>query len=347
MEFACRIDHPTGFIFKREVWRRIKKRKLLFEDQRYGDFVITQMCAIMALNYKGAIIQGDICDLKRRRIDFTVEKSGYYKKRKDKRLWYSPEVIYRELKIGQKFLKKIGVSDQVRKRILIERYTRYLPWCVTQYKELIAEPSNTIHNDFYPNQDLMHVFLKSVREGLKLWHNTKKLCVDDGQTGMAIDQITRCEYGKLLQSIRKDLIPFERRKSRECKRNQLEICKRESLLETYERWVDKLISGKKIAQFLMKNNYHKVAIYGVGRIGKHLLIEFQRSGIDVVYVIDQNISRHTSYFEGIPCYSMESILPYADMVIVTVSSAAEGIKVELRKRVPYQIESMDDILFVL
>lgn len=347
VEFACAIDHPTGFIFKRENWHRIKKRKRLFVDQKYGDFAITQICAIMAKNYKGAVIYGDICNLERRRLDFAVEKSGYYQKRKDKRLWYSPEVIYRELKIGQKFLKQIGIEPSIRKKILIDRYTRYLPLCVTRYEDLITDPLHTVHYDFYPKQDAIHVFTKSVLNGLKLWRKIKKMCVSDRLLCMAVDQVTKCEYEKLFQKIHINLIPFEKRLPRECERSKHEICKREALLDTYERWVDKMIFGKQIAQYLIKNGYYKIAIYGMGRIGKHLLIEFRQSVIDVVYVIDQNISKYTNHFEGIPCLSINSRLPYVDMVIVTVSSEAKEIKKELNKRVSYQIESMNEILFVL
>lgn len=346
VEFACCIDHPTGFIFKKEVWHRIRKRRLLFEDQKYGDFAITQMCAIMAQKYKGAVIYGDICSLKRRRLDFTIEKSGYYRKRKDKRLWYSPEVIYREIKIGQKFLKQIGVSDQVRSRILIDRYTRYLPLCVTRYEELIADPLNTDHYDFYPKQDFVHIFTKSVLNGLKLWSYTKKLCTDN-RTGRAIAQVTRCEYRKFFQNTRMVLMPFEGKLSGERKKEEAEIEKREAALDTYERWLDKLIFGKRMAHFFERNGYRKVAIYGMGRIGKHLLADLKNSSIDVIYVIDQNISRNTNYFEGIPCYSLDSKLPYVDMLIITVPSEAEKIKEDLNKRVPYQIESINDILFVL
>lgn len=346
VEFACAIDHPTGFIFKREIWTRIKNRKILFEDQKYGDFAITQICAIMARNYKGAVIYGDICDLKRRRVDITTEKSGYYRKRKDKRLWYSPEVIYRELKIGQKFLKQIGVSDQIRKQILTDRYIRYLPLCVTRYKELISDPLQTVHYNFYPKQDFVHVFVKSVLNGLKLWFNTKRLCINDSKTGAIIDQLTRCEYRKLFWNIRRALIPFGKKSFSKHKEEEYEVYKREMLLDTYERWVDKLISGEKTAWFFEENGYHKVAIYGMGRIGKHLLAEFKHSDIEVVYVIDQNMSKYTNHFDGVPCYSVDSTLPYVDIVIVTVSSAAEEIKEDLNKRVPYLIESMNDILFV-
>lgn len=346
-EFACCMDHPTGFIFKRDVWHSIKKRKLLFEDQRNGDYVITQMCAIMAQNYKGAVIYGDICDLSRRRLDFSIEKSGFFHNRKDKRLWYSPEVIYRELTIGQRFLKKIGVSVQVRRKILIDRYARYLPLCVTRYKELIADPVNTAHYDFYPKQDFIYVFMQSILRGLKLWRNTKKLCFDDRQTGAVIDQITRREYGKLFRTTRMHFIPFEREVSKERKKREVEIKKREAVLDTYERWIDKLILRKNVAMLLVENGYCKVAIYGLGRIGKHLLAEFKCTAIEVVYIIDQDVSRRTDYFGGIPCFSIDSKLPYADMVIVTVSGEAEKIKAELNRRVSYRVESMNDILFVL
>lgn len=43
-----------------------------------------------------------------------------------------------------------------------------------------------------------------------------------------------------------------------------------------------------ISQFLIENGYRRVAIYGLGNLGRHLIYELSKSEIDVVCVIDRN-----------------------------------------------------------
>lgn len=202
IQFSCAIDHPTGYIFKREIWHKIRNRRLFFEKQKYGDYAVTLICAIMARQYSGALIYGDICDLDRQRIDFTMVKSRYYENRKDKRLWYTPEVIYRELRIGQEFLKKLKVQEDIRNEILIARYTAYLSWCVTNYKNIIADPVCTTHYDLYPSQNFIPVFLKSMVNGFKLWSKTNLWLLSENRKLCGIlNRVTKEEYTKYFREL--------------------------------------------------------------------------------------------------------------------------------------------------
>lgn len=341
--FACKVDHPTGYIFRRDKWHEIQNRRRYFEDQKYGDYPITEICAILAKNQKGALVYGDICDWNRRRIDFSKVKSGYYNNRIDKRLWFTPEVLYRELKIGYYFLKKIEVSEEIRNQILVERYKVYLYWCVSGYKTMISDPANTDHYNFYPLQDFWHVFMTSILNGKKLWFNTSSL-INDKQTSSLINEITRKEYASYFQIVYKDKFCHGVNKK---SAKDTEIFNREEVLKTYERWVNELLKNKMISEYLLENNYCHVAIYGMGRIGKQLFKEFQLTEIYVDYVIDRNMSKSCLYYENVPCYNLSPNLPYVDVIIVTVSSEAEKILIELRDKVKWKAISINDILFVM
>lgn len=348
VEFACSMEHPTGYIFRRDIWQSIKCRKTFFENQKYGDYPITQICAIIARKHNGALIYGDICDLNRQRIDFNKVKSGYYNKRNDKRLWYTPEVIFRELKIGQKFLKQAGIQADIRNQILIERYREYLAWCVTGYEKIIANPVCTAHYNVYPPQDFFHVFITSILNGIKLWSRISTLCMScDKQVFAEINKATRKEYLNYFKYVCQNKLYIRAKLVRECRKRDIDIYKKEELLKAYEKWVEALLEEKSISEYLSENGYSHVALYGMGRIGRHLSHEFSASNIHVDYVVDQVISKQTHYYDGVSCYSMENDLPYTDLIIVTVPSEAENIIKELRKKVCWQIKSIDDILFVL
>lgn len=339
LEFACRMDHPTGFIFKKDVWKNIKRRRILFENQNYGDYPITQICAIIAKKYKGALIYGDICDFRRHRINFAKEKSRFHEKRKDKRLWYTPGAIYRELKIGQTFLKKIRIRDDIREEILLDRYAQYLNLCVTQYRNMVKSPVYTSHYNFYPRQDFFHVFRISILNGLKLWSKILYLCFSENrQLIFKINKISRKEYLNYFKCILEDKFHLK---------EKYEIAKREAVLTTYEQWMNEFINKKNIVDFLLENGYHHVAIYGMGRIGKHLWKEFRNSDISVDFIIDQQISRQTKWYEDVPCFNAESEFPYVDIIIVSVPSEADKIIGKLRGKIGGRVKSIDDILFVL
>lgn len=348
IQFACRIDHPTGYIFKRDIWKKIKNKRVLFENQNYGDYPITQVCAIMAKRYKGALIYGDICDLQRRRVDFLKEKSGYYKNRKDKRLWYTPEVMFRELQICEKFLKKIDAQEDIREQIVKDRYTEYLSWCVTGYRDKIADPVCTAHYNFYPKQDFFHVFTGSVQNGIKLWNKIFFLCLKENRR--LIPQIRKAsqrEYEHYFRGVLRDDLHISGRMEKKIEEKDCEIVKREAVLNTYEKWVEMLIKNKMISTYLSSHGYHHAAIYGMGRIGKHLWKEFHSSDVSIDFVIDKKISEQAEYYGDVRCFAPESEFPCTDIIIVTVPGEAGQVINQLRKKVRCPVKSIDDILFVL
>lgn len=176
IEFSCEIAHPTGYIFRSDVWNKISKRNKLFTNQAYGDYPYTLVCAIMAKKYNGALIYGDICSVRRERIDFSKIKSGFYEDRKDKRLWYSPEVQWRELIIAYKFLKKLLINENIIDELLYKRYTTYLYRVVIQYKDILQHPSNTIHYDLEVPTNLFVIGLYAIENGLFLWKKMSAFC---------------------------------------------------------------------------------------------------------------------------------------------------------------------------
>lgn len=176
LEFACRIVHPTGYIFRRDVWEKIKNRKKYFYKEYYGDYPITMICAIMAVKYNGAYIYGDICEVSNERIDFAKEKSRYHWKRKDKRMWYSPGVQWRELAISYFFLKEIHVGDELIDNILSLRYDEYSQRIILHYKEIVSRVSDTIHYGINLKSNIASIFITSIRNGIYLWFKMKKFC---------------------------------------------------------------------------------------------------------------------------------------------------------------------------
>lgn len=165
--FACRISHPTGYFFHRDCWRHVKNKKSIFKEEKYGDYGFTHICAILALKHDGARIYGDFCDVGRERIDFKKVRSGFYNNRSDKRLWYTPEVQERELKIAYHFLKKISVPQTILNKILVDRFNECMCRVVIDYKILVNQPANSYHYGVAPPENTTSI---SIKNGLCLWY---------------------------------------------------------------------------------------------------------------------------------------------------------------------------------
>ena len=86
----------------------------------------------------------------------------------------------------------------------------------------------------------------------------------------------------------------------------------------------------------------KIAIYGLGMLGEHLLTDFIKNGVKVVYGIDR---RNLNLKKGISIYQLQDDLPEADLVIVTVNTEYEIIRNQLGKKIKSRIISLESLLF--
>lgn len=125
------------------------------------------------------------------------------------------------------------------------------------------------------------------------------------------------------------------------------IVKQEEVLRVYEKWMDVFQKGKLISRYFFDNGFHKVAIYGLGRLGKQLYDEMIISEIDVVYVIDNVYGLTNKFYGRTPCVHPESELPEADLIIITIPGEKKQIHAQLCKKVSCPVKSMEDILFVI
>lgn len=132
-----------------------------------------------------------------------------------------------------------------------------------------------------------------------------------------------------------------------CKKKEKTMAKQEAMLSVYGQWVKALQDGQRISEYLLKNDFHKIAIYGLGRIGKQLCEELIFSKIDVGYIVDLTYGRKNKFYDKIPCYHPDHELPDADLMIVTIPDEVKEIKSYLRKKVTCPVKSMNDLLFVI
>lgn len=201
-EFACRIDHPTGYIYRRDIWKKIKNRRVFFENQKYGDYPFTYICALMSRKHNCAIINGDICDFYRLRIDFSKVRSRFFNKRKDKKLWFTPEKQWKELCIGYMFSKNI-IDNTILDAFVIKRYDEYLHRVLIEYKYNVTSPVHTIHYGIPISKNTVLIYLQAINGGLFLWEKTSALLRSEGKQTLIpqINDITVNMMKKFFKSV--------------------------------------------------------------------------------------------------------------------------------------------------
>lgn len=122
----------------------------------------------------------------------------------------------------------------------------------------------------------------------------------------------------------------------------MKIDRYQMLYNLMERWLTLHEEGKTIPQILRKRGLSIIALYGLGKLGKHVVWEIKESDIVVLYAIDRVVS---GVYDGITVKSVDEILPVVDAILVTAVYDFEEIEEILGDRVDCPIISLEEILY--
>lgn len=109
-------------------------------------------------------------------------------------------------------------------------------------------------------------------------------------------------------------------------------------------WVRIKQKNKSIADYLAKNGYKEIAIYGMNFVGETLLSELENSDIRVKFAIDKNAD---TIYSDVNVVLPEDDFEEVDAVIVTPITFFAEIEEILSKKINCPIVSMEDILYEL
>lgn len=115
-----------------------------------------------------------------------------------------------------------------------------------------------------------------------------------------------------------------------------------SLFLMMNQWIKVYQEGKHISMYFEKNNYKKIAIYGMSYVGETLLNELKSSKIQVLYGIDKNAN---SICSDIDVFTLEDELEEVDAIVVTAITFFDEIEEQISKKFDVPIISLEDILY--
>ena len=108
------------------------------------------------------------------------------------------------------------------------------------------------------------------------------------------------------------------------------------------QWVKVKQDGKNLSDYFEKNEYKKIAIYGMSYVGETLADELKNTATKVVYAIDKKAD---NMYSDLDIFSPDENLEEVDAVVVTSITFFDEIEAMLEKRLDCPIISLEDILY--
>lgn len=211
-----------------------------------------------------------------------------------------------------------------------------------------AIPKIWIHNILKTNGvDDYFLWLLMLKGNRKMGINQEKIYTHIGHgdnTSSSYNRMSR-SIVEMLDVLRREKILSEEeiRAIKERKCNE-QTNKFSEIMMIYDYWVCIKNHKKQIDEYLMQNEYNRIAIYGMSYLGNRLYEELVNSNVEVVFGVDRDADK-IEY--DIPIYKLKDIKKYKDeidVVIVTTVLHYEEIKEQIFDEMEIPIVSMKEIV---
>lgn len=151
-------------------------------------------------------------------------------------------------------------------------------------------------------------------------------------------------HGELLLSASgDDRFLFDHKKT-EIERLNNKCKKYNNFYRVFERMLNLKLDGKCISKYILDKKYKRVAIYGLGIVGRSLVKVLESESVNIVYGVDQDEYKDRAF--RFPVYTLQEELENIDIIIVTVEDEYSHIKLELEKRIKADIVKVSYLLGV-
>lgn len=114
-----------------------------------------------------------------------------------------------------------------------------------------------------------------------------------------------------------------------------------SYYELLEQWVLIKQRGKNLQEYFNQHGYKKIAIYGMGNLGKRLMEELYLSDVSISYIVDRVFVVDN---KEIKVVHPQDVFENVDVIVVTAVNEYGIIRDELQKKVNFDIISLDEVV---
>lgn len=125
------------------------------------------------------------------------------------------------------------------------------------------------------------------------------------------------------------------------KKLKLRARKERGLFFLMNQWIGLKQDNQQIETYFQRNNYQRIAVYGMGFVGMRLIKELRNTNLNIIYGIDQNATNISS---DLKLLTLEDELPEVDVIIVTVLGSFQEIYDKLSTKIKCDIVAIEDII---
>lgn len=126
------------------------------------------------------------------------------------------------------------------------------------------------------------------------------------------------------------------------KRKEKQLVNNRKNLDMVNQWLILKHSNIELSREISKYGVKKIAIYGMGICGRHLVRELISSDIEIAYALDR---KNMSPYQNIEIRKLSGNMPEVDAVINTVVYDNEAINKALKMHFDCLIINLEDIIF--
>lgn len=113
-------------------------------------------------------------------------------------------------------------------------------------------------------------------------------------------------------------------------------------LELLNQWLIRLHRNLPLEKFFLHRNIKRIAIYGMGLYGRHLVRELANGRIEISYAIDR---RKLPPYEGVVVCPLRADFAPVDAVVYTVIDGKDDVRNWLEKNFDVPIYSIEEVVF--
>lgn len=129
-----------------------------------------------------------------------------------------------------------------------------------------------------------------------------------------------------------------KRKDNLIKRDYLCLEKLRIFYDISTEWFKGYIIGMRIENWLIKENYRSVAVYGMGILGELTYLTLKQSGqINVKYALDKNKNQK---IKDLSTYSLGEKVEPVQLIIVTAITSYEEIKNNIVENIGFECQTI-------